>query len=78
VPPALAVVPAAVVAVVLVPAGLMNFRAGITRDTWGLTLPGTFWLVWAVALGAAALAYHLRRRGACRWCGRGAEPAAVE
>jgi hypothetical protein len=72
VPPALAVVPAAVVAVVLVPAGLMNFRGDITRDTWGLFVPGTFWLVWAVALGAATLAYHLRRRGACRRCGRGA------
>jgi hypothetical protein len=71
VPPALAVVPAAVVAVVLVPAGLMNFRGGIVRDTWGLFLPGTFWLVWAVALGAATLTYHLRRRGTCRRCGRG-------
>jgi hypothetical protein len=72
VPPALAVVPAAVVAVVLVPAGVMNVRAGITPDGWGLTLPSVFWLVWAVALGAAALAYHLRRRGACRRCGLGA------
>jgi len=71
VPPALAVVPAAVVAVVLVPAGLMNFRGGIVRDTWGLFLPGTLWLVWAAALGAAALTYHLRRRGTCRRCGRG-------
>jgi hypothetical protein len=76
VPPALAVVPAAVVAVVLVPAGLMNLRADVTADTWGLTLPSVFWIVWGAALGAAALAYHLRRRGTCRRCGRGAEPAA--
>jgi hypothetical protein len=49
----------------------MNARTWTDRDTWGLTLPGAFWLVWAVALGAAALAYHLRRRGACRRCGVG-------
>ncbi|MGA8117386.1 MAG: hypothetical protein WCA46_27435 [Actinocatenispora sp.] len=29
------------------------------------------WTVWGVALGAATFAYHLRRRGECRWCGRG-------
>jgi hypothetical protein len=71
VPPALAVVPASVVAVLLIPAGLMNFRGSITRDTWALYVPSTFWLVWGVALGAATLAYHLRRRTACRRCGRG-------
>ena len=77
VPPALAIVPAAVVAVVLVPAGLMNLRAGVTPDGWGLTLPGVLWTVWGAALGAAALAYHLRRRGACRRCGLGGRgPAA--
>ncbi|MCO1654162.1 hypothetical protein [Pseudonocardia humida] len=70
VPPALAVVPAAIVAVVLVPAGLMNVRAGFSADSWGLNLPSALWVVWGVALGAATLAYHLRRRGACRRCGR--------
>jgi hypothetical protein len=29
------------------------------------------WPLWSVALGAATLAYHLRRRGACPYCGRG-------
>jgi hypothetical protein len=49
-------------------------RIAVTPDSWGPTLPGAFWLLWAVALGAATPAYHLRRRGACRRCGRGAEP----
>ncbi|MET7395812.1 NYN domain-containing protein [Dactylosporangium sp. NPDC005572] len=71
VPPLLAVVPAALVAVVLVPAGLMNLRAPVTADTWGLTAPSVLWAVWGVALGAATLAYHLRRRPPCRRCGRG-------
>ncbi|MEV0154904.1 hypothetical protein AB0H57_14315 [Micromonospora sp. NPDC050686] len=71
VPPALAVVPASIVAVVLIPAGLMNFRMEISRDTWALNAPSILCLVWGVALGAATIAYYLRRRGACRRCGRG-------
>jgi hypothetical protein len=71
VPPMLAVVPATLVAVVLVPAGLMNLRVPISADTWGATAPGGLWSIWGVALGAAALAYHLRRRSACRRCHRG-------
>ncbi|WP_061294872.1 hypothetical protein [Herbidospora cretacea] len=62
VPPALAVVPAALVAVVLIPAGLMNVRMGADRDTWGMNAPGMLWVVWGVALGVAACAYGLRRR----------------
>ncbi|WP_433199506.1 NYN domain-containing protein [Dactylosporangium sp. CS-047395] len=65
VPPMLAVVPALLVAVVLVPAGLMNLRLSITWSTWAVAGPGVLWTVWAVALGAAAVAYHLRRRPAC-------------
>ena len=72
VPPMLAVVPATLVAVVLVPAGFMNLRASITADTWALTAPGILWIVWGAALGAAALAYRLRRQPPCRRCGRGA------
>ncbi|GAA4253120.1 hypothetical protein GCM10022255_052640 [Dactylosporangium darangshiense] len=71
VPPMLAVVPAAVVAVALVPAGLMNLRLPTTADTWAVSAPGVLWTVWGVALGAATLAYHLRRRPPCRRCGRG-------
>ncbi|MFI5907666.1 NYN domain-containing protein [Dactylosporangium sp. NPDC051541] len=74
VPPMLAVVPAMVVAVVLIPAGLMNLRLPVTAATWGLTAPGILWIVWGVALGAAAVTYHLRRRPPCRHCLR-PEPA---
>jgi hypothetical protein len=71
VPPMLAVFPAAVVALVLVPAGFMNLRSPVTADTWAVTAPGDLWILWGAALGAATVAYHLRRRPACRRCGRG-------
>jgi hypothetical protein len=71
VPPTLAVVPATVIAVVLVPAGFMNLRSPVTADIWAVTAPGILWTVWGAALGAATLAYHLRRRPPCRRCGRG-------
>jgi hypothetical protein len=75
VPPALAVVPASVASIVLIPAGLMNFRIDITRESWAVNAPSILWLVWGVALGAATIAYYLRRRGTCRRCGRGAGAA---
>ena len=31
------------------------------------------WPLWSAALGAATLAYYLRRRGVCPDCRRGAE-----
>ncbi|WP_375803530.1 NYN domain-containing protein, partial [Streptomyces sp. A012304] len=68
--PATALVPASVVAVVLIPAGLMAVREYDTA-MWGTLGPSVFWVVWGVALGVAAYGYHLRRRGACRHCGRG-------
>ncbi|TDU91442.1 hypothetical protein EV138_5048 [Kribbella voronezhensis] len=73
IPPALAIVPAAV----LIPAGLMNIRLEDNNDEWGLVLPGTLWVVWGAALGAATYAYYLRRRTTCRRCGRGSPAAAV-
>ncbi|GAA3792757.1 hypothetical protein GCM10022226_10030 [Sphaerisporangium flaviroseum] len=68
VPPALAVIPASIVAVVLIPAGLMNVRMGVDLATWGANAPSMLWIVWGAALGAAACAYGLRRRGTCRYC----------
>ncbi|GAA4983558.1 hypothetical protein GCM10023317_07820 [Actinopolymorpha pittospori] len=75
--PRTAIVPATVVAVLLPGAGLLEIRAGIEmieaggfQDTWGPILPGFFWPLWAVALGAATLAYYFRRRGRCAVCGR--------
>ncbi|MCX5065007.1 NYN domain-containing protein [Micromonospora lupini] len=74
VPPALAVVPASIVAVTIIPAGLMFLWTSEARGTWALYVPSLFWPVWGVALGAATIAYHLRRRGACRHCGLGHRP----
>lgn len=71
VPPALAVVPASIVAAALVPAGLMNLRIPTALDSWAVNVPGILWTVWGAALGTAAFLYFLRRRTACRRCGRG-------
>lgn len=75
VPPALATVPASLVAVVLIPAGLMMVWDPEISDGWGLRLPSVAWVLWGAALGAATIAYHWRRRGACRHCGQGASAA---
>ncbi|GAA2284145.1 hypothetical protein GCM10010149_31940 [Nonomuraea roseoviolacea subsp. roseoviolacea] len=75
VPPPLAIVPATFVAIIIVVAGLTYVRATVagrfSMAEWGAWLPECFWPVWGAALAAAALAYHLRRRPACRHCGRG-------
>jgi hypothetical protein len=71
VPPALAIVPASIIGLVLIPAGLMNFRISTHRDSWALNVPGMLWIVWGAALGAATYLYYLRRRPACRRCGQG-------
>jgi hypothetical protein len=73
VPPARAIVPAAIVAVVLVPAGLMNLRLidDNPGSAWGLVVPGVLWIGWGTALGVAAYGYYLRRRGACTRCAQG-------
>jgi hypothetical protein len=74
VPVKLAVVPAGLVAVAVTAAGLALLSQPAVWD--GLTdlnvgiLPMVLWPVWGIALGAAALAYHLRRRGSCARCGR--------
>ena len=74
VPPALAIAPATLVAVVVFAAGL-----GITRDVlrdglpdvdWVAHAPGLLWPFWGLGLGMATLAYHYRRRGRCSRCGR--------
>ncbi|MER7442258.1 hypothetical protein [Micromonospora avicenniae] len=75
VPVKLAVIPAAVVSVAVTAAtlGLMS-NPQFWRMNEGFSLasaPALLWPAWGVALGAATYAYHLRRRGACRRCGRG-------
>ncbi|MEU0564916.1 hypothetical protein ABZ297_05910 [Nonomuraea sp. NPDC005983] len=74
VPPLLAIVPATLVAIVITVAGLTYIRQWLAGrfllSEWGAWLPETFWPLWGGALATAALAYHLRRRGRCRHCGR--------
>jgi hypothetical protein len=74
VPVMLAVVPASVVAVMVTSASLGLLTSGrflSLAGTGGLaTAPMLLWPLWGVALGAATLAYHLRRRGRCARCGR--------
>lgn len=77
VPVLLAVVPATIVAVAVLPAGLSLVAVGLgegelalTADRWGAVGPTLLWPLWSVALGAATYAYWLRRRGTCRTCGR--------
>ncbi len=72
VPPLVAIVPAALVALALPPAGFMNLQMGLDRSSWAINGPGMLWFGWAIGLAAATYAYYLRRRGTCRRCGRGA------
>lgn len=73
--PRTAILPASLVAIVMTTAGLTSLRRlifegiNIEPETWGLYVPQLFFPVWGVALGAATLAYHLRRRSECRRCG---------
>lgn len=83
VPVWLAVVPAALVSVLVGAAGLMfvrltlfgTFSVGETTlvldENWAAIAPELLWPMWGAALGAATLAYYYRRRGACGRCGRG-------
>jgi hypothetical protein len=75
VPPAMAVVPASLVSVMVTSAGLHFVRDFLAdrfpADGWATTAPGLLWPVWGAALGAATVAYYYRRRGGCRVCGRG-------
>ncbi|MFJ2745483.1 NYN domain-containing protein [Streptomyces sp. NPDC087440] len=69
--PRTAIVPASLVALVLVPGGLMNLRSGMDAQMWGTNGPMLFWVVWGLGLGAATYSYHLRRRTTCGTCRRG-------
>jgi hypothetical protein len=71
-----AIIPASLVAILITSAGLMNLRwlvvgrYRLEQETWGLFLPQLFWPLWGAALGAATVAYYLRRRPACTYCRR--------
>ena len=71
VPMVLAVVPAALVSVLVTAAGLTIWRRmllGTSNFTlsignWAALGPELLWPIWGIALGAATLAYYLRRHG---------------
>lgn len=80
VPVLLAVVPATIVASVILPAGLSVISTGLrtgllaqafTPNGWSAIAPVLLWPLWSAALGAATYAYWLRRRGTCHSCGLG-------
>ncbi|NJC23741.1 hypothetical protein BJ994_002817 [Arthrobacter pigmenti] len=81
VPVLLAVIPASLVSVVVVPAGteiIRLFTADITggvpfdAENWATGAPAFLWIVWGPLLAAATLAYYLKRRGQCGICGQSA------
>ncbi|HWL97353.1 MAG TPA: NYN domain-containing protein [Nocardioidaceae bacterium] len=68
--PRTAIIPAAIVAVLVTAAGMAYLRAllfGQISLDWG-SGPTLLWPLWGAGLAAATLAYHLRRRGECRDC----------
>jgi hypothetical protein len=75
VPPAMAIIPASLVSVIVTSAGLQVVRDflsdGFPADGWATVAPGLVWPLWGVALGAATLAYYYRRRARCEVCERG-------
>ncbi len=82
VPIALAVVPGAIVSVLLIVGGIAMWSGyaqmvaqALTGGTESINIlaeaPTTLFPVWGVALAAATLGYYFRRRGACGACGRG-------
>jgi hypothetical protein len=81
VPIRLATVPATLVSIFVMSASIAFFsHAGalgmIAREGLAAS-PLLTWPLWSVALGAATLGYHLRRRPGCLSCGRGDSPAGV-
>jgi hypothetical protein len=81
VPIALAVVPASIMSVLFIVAGItlwsvynqmVDAAAASGQDFWIVAGPVAVFPVWGVALAMATLGYYYRRRGPCSVCGRGA------
>lgn len=72
VPPAFPITFASIVAVSLLSAGMVMIRLADWSEPQELVSnPLTLWPLWALALGAATLAYYFRTRGTCRVCNKG-------
>jgi hypothetical protein len=76
VPPAVAIVPATFVSILVTSAGLMFVRLVLEGSFpflstgWGTVVPELLWPIWGITLAIATLAYYYRRRGRCSHCGR--------
>jgi len=72
VPIRLTTVPATLIAIAISAAGLALYgQPELLTELGGGSLsliPMALWPLWGFALGAATLAYHLRRRAACARC----------
>ncbi|MFC7530752.1 hypothetical protein [Actinoplanes sp. GCM10030250] len=80
VPIRLATIPASLVSVFVLSGSVSLLTADgsealFDRQDLAARLPMMLWPLWAVALGAAAYGYHLRRRGACPRCDEESRPA---
>jgi len=80
VPIALAVVPASIMSVLFIVAGITlwsgykqmaDAAAATGQNFWIIAGPVAVFPVWGVALAVATLGYYYRRRGPCKVCGRG-------
>lgn len=80
VPIALAVVPASIMSVLFIVAGItlwsaqnqmVDAAAASGLDFWIVAGPVAVFPVWGAALAVATLGYYYRRRGPCEVCGRG-------
>ncbi|GAB3518012.1 hypothetical protein GCM10027402_02300 [Arthrobacter monumenti] len=78
VPVLLAVIPAGFVSVIVVPAGAEMIRLAFSSElgsipfdwtNWGTVGPTALWILWGPLLGAATIAYYLKRRRTCSRCG---------
>lgn len=84
VPIALAVIPASIVSVLFMVAGIVMWSsigqmdvaaAQAEQNMWIIVGPVLLFPVWGAALAVATLGYYYRRRGPCGKCGRGAPDA---
>jgi drug/metabolite transporter superfamily protein YnfA len=71
VPPALAIVPAGLVSIMLTITGIEVVLGFSIRNlqNWGASTPLLLFLIWGIALGVATIFYYYRRQGRCNRCG---------
>ncbi|MCF6411435.1 hypothetical protein [Pseudalkalibacillus salsuginis] len=73
VPPAVAIVPAGLVSVLITVMGMQvvcDFKISDATPDWGAVTPLLLFPVWGIALGGAVVCYYYRRRVRCNECGR--------